>query len=176
MTAGGQLTPEYPESLDHDPEAWGEARLVPFPAPRQERPSGNLPLSLTSLVGRDDDLSGVARVLDAHRLVTLTGPGGVGKTRLALEVGRRLMARYPDGVWLVDLSPLTDPALVPRAIASVLGVQETPNRPLAETLVASLRNRCLLLIIDNCEHLVDASARIVESLLRACPHVSVVAT
>ncbi|MGE3911176.1 MAG: LuxR C-terminal-related transcriptional regulator [Chloroflexota bacterium] len=153
-----------------------EARLVPFRPPRQELPTGNLPLSLTRLVGRDEEIDGTHRELEDHRLVTLVGPGGVGKTRLALEVARARMHRHPDGVWLVDLSQLTDATLVPWAIASVVGVQERPGRPLAETLVDALRHRNLLLVVDNCEHLVDASARMVDGILRNCARVSILAT
>jgi predicted ATPase/DNA-binding CsgD family transcriptional regulator len=153
-----------------------QARLVPFPGPRQDRRSGNVPLALTSLIGRDDDIDGVSRALDEHRLVTLVGPGGVGKTRLALEIGRMRQRRHPDGAWFIDLSPQTDASLVPSAFATALGVQETAGRPSAETLVDALVNRDLLLIVDNCEHLIDASARLLELLLRSCPHVAVLAT
>ncbi len=149
--------------------------------------AGNLPLPLTSFVGREEDLAQLGRLLDgfdtggvaageAVRLVTLTGPGGVGKTRLALEAAEAVASEYPQGVWLVDLGPLADPALVPAAVAGVLGVHEVPGRPLASTLAERLGRRRLLLLLDNCEHVVEAAAEIAEGLLRACPQLRVLAT
>src|SRR5438132_784215 len=138
MSLGGRSDAEDAQSLSDEVEEGPDSRLVPFPVPRQDRPTGNLPLSLTSLVGRADDLVGAQRALDGHRLVTLVGPGGVGKTRLALEIGAARQRHHPDGVWLVDLSPVTDETLVPRAVASVLGVQERPDRSLADMLVDAL--------------------------------------
>jgi non-specific serine/threonine protein kinase len=137
---------------------------------------GNLPVAVTSLIGREREAAEVGRLLATTRLLTLTGTGGVGKSRLALEVARAAAGDYPDGAWLVELAPLADPALVPQAVARALGVAESPGRPLVETLVAALRLRQpLLLVLDNCEHLVDACARLVEALLD-CPTVRVLAT
>ena len=136
----------------------------------------NLPLQLTSFVGRERELGAVAAQLRAHRLVTLTGPGVVGKTRLALQAAADALERYPDGVWLAELGALADPALVPQAVAAAVGVREEPDRPLLATLTDALRPKRLLLVLDNCEHLLDACARLAEALLRAGPGVRVLAT
>ena len=108
--------------------------------------------------------------------MTLTGPGGVGKTRLALQIAAEVRPAYADGVWLVDLAALPDPALVPQAVAGALGVREEPGRPLLATLTDALRPRHILLVLDNCEHLLDACARLADALLRACPTLTVLAT
>ncbi len=136
----------------------------------------NLPRALTSFLGREEEREEVRRLLARFRLVTLTGPGGVGKTRLALEVARTALARFPHGVWLVDLAPVADPALVPAAAAAVLRVREEPGRPLAATLADALRDRALLLVLDNCEHVVEASAHLCDALLRADEGVTILAT
>src|SRR5262249_60975585 len=119
----------------------------------------NLPLQVTSLGGREQELADVARLLAAHRLVTLTGVGGTGKTRLALQVAAEALPAYPDGAWLVELDALRDPGLVPQAVAAPVGVREEPGRPLLATLTDALRPRRLLVLLDNCEHLLDACAR-----------------
>jgi predicted ATPase/DNA-binding CsgD family transcriptional regulator len=118
----------------------------------------------------------IRRALSATRLLTLTGVGGSGKTRLALEVTRDLVEAYPDGVWLVELAPLSEEVLVPKAVAEALMVPERPAEPLADTLAEVLRNRELLLILDNCEHLLEAVARLVDKLLDLCPHLRIMAT
>ncbi len=110
------------------------------------------------------------------RLLTLTGVGGCGKTRLALEVARAVRNRFPDGVWLVELGPLADPVLVPHSVAAVVGVREKAGQSTVDALATRLRARRLLLVLDNCEHLLDACARLVDGLLRACPDVRVLAT
>jgi len=115
-------------------------------------------------------------VLAGTRLLTLTGAGGVGKTRLALHVAGGLLAAFPDGVWLIQLAPLADPALLPQAVAAPLGVQERPRQPLLESLVVHLRPRALLLVLDSCEHLVDACTRLAERLLADCPALRILAT
>src|SRR5205823_9265011 len=122
-------------------------------------------------VGREDAIAQIKRLLAATRLLTLSGAGGVGKTRLALEVAAALLDRFPDGVWLVELAPLADPALVPQAVAAVLGVREEPGRPLLSTLTDVLRGKALLLLLDNCEHFVEACAQLAETVLRHCPRV-----
>jgi non-specific serine/threonine protein kinase len=139
--------------------------------------SGNLPVPPNQLIGRNrevDDLVALLRDDDA-RLITVTGPGGVGKTRLALEAARKLVGAVADGTWLVELGPVRDPELVPGAVADVLGVREAGRRPLLETLTEALRGRELLLVLDNCEHLL-ASAPAVAVLLAACPSFRVLAT
>src|SRR5829696_7654266 len=118
----------------------------------------------------------VKRALAMTHLFTLTGVGGSGKTRLALEVARDLIDAYPDGVWLVELAPFSEEILVPKAVAEALKVSEHPAEPLADTLCEVLRNRELLLSLDNCEHLLEASAWLVDKLLDSCPRVRILAT
>jgi predicted ATPase/DNA-binding SARP family transcriptional activator len=150
--------------------------------PGEEAPSPggaarhNLPLARTSFIGRERERLEVKRLLAMTRLLTLTGAGGCGKTRLALEVARDLVGAYPDGVWLIELAPLSDPTLVVLAVASTLGVREQPGRPLLETLKDTLRPRKTLLVVDNCEHLVEAVARLVDALLDSCAGLRVLAT
>jgi non-specific serine/threonine protein kinase len=140
------------------------------------RPAGHLPLALTSFVGRAGEIAEVRRLLGATRLLTLTGAGGIGKTRLALAVARDAQAGYPDGVWLVELAALADPALLPQVVAQTFGVQEQPGRPLTATLSAWVTTKHLLLVLDNCEHLLDACAPLAAALLRAAPRLTVLAT
>jgi predicted ATPase/class 3 adenylate cyclase len=137
----------------------------------------NLTAPPTSLIGRDEELATVGRLLghESSRLVTLTGPGGTGKTRLALEVAAEALDRYPDGVFVVDLSLLTEPALVVPAITVALGVRETVGEPLPETLIRYLQERELLLVLDNCEQVLE-SASDIATLLAACPNLSILAT
>jgi non-specific serine/threonine protein kinase len=153
--------------------------------PRSERPPRasaatnsrhNLPASLSSLIGRETERGEVGALLRAGRLLTLTGSGGVGKTRLALAVAGELVGHYPGGVWLVELAGLADPGLVPGAVAQVLGVSEEVGRPLAATLTDHLRQKQMLLVLDNCEHLVGACAALAGALLRACPQLHILAT
>ena len=136
----------------------------------------NLPLQLSSFVGREREIAEVKRLLGAARLVTLTGSGGAGKTRLALQVAADVLEGYPDGVWLSEFAPIADPALVPKTVASALNVPEQPGRDMAETLVDALRPKALLLVLDNCEHLLAACRDLASSLLRECPQVRVLAT
>ena len=144
--------------------------------PRRTGPPHNLPLQLTSFVGREQELGEVAGLLAAHRLVTLTGVGGTGKTRLALQVAAEALPAYPDGAWLAELAALRDPALVPQAVAGAVGVREEPGRALLATLTDALRAKRLLLVLDTCEHLLDACARLADGLLRTCAHLTVLAT
>jgi len=135
-----------------------------------------LPVTLTSFVGRERDLIDVPERLEHARLVTLTGAGGSGKTRLAIEVARRVVERYPDGVCVVELAPITDDALVAHRLGAALGVSETPDRPMPRALADALHNAQLLLVLDNCEHVLDASASLLDLLLRECPMLQVLAT
>lgn len=135
-----------------------------------------LPIALTSFIGRATEIEEVERLVRRHRLVTLTGIGGVGKTRLALEVARRAADLFPDGVWFVDLAPLSDPDLVAASVADVLAVRGDPSVPTVDGMVAQLGNRELLVVIDNCEHLRDACAELAAALLEGAPDLHVLAT
>ena len=136
----------------------------------------NLPIQLTSFVGRDQELAQVRALVEESRLVTLTGAGGSGKTRLALQVAAELLDGSGDGVRFVDLAPLADPDLVAESVATAIAVREEPGRPVAETLIDALRERRLLIVLDNCEHLIDASAKLTDAILRSCLGVDVLAT
>jgi non-specific serine/threonine protein kinase len=136
----------------------------------------NLPRQLTSFIGREREIAEVKRLLSTIYLLTLTGSGGCGKTRLALQVAADLVEEYSNGVWLVELASLSDPSLVPQAVARALDVSEQPGRPLTETLSDFLRPKSLLLMLDNCEHLIEACARLSEDLLHACPNLKILAT
>jgi non-specific serine/threonine protein kinase len=155
--------------------AVGGAAVVTAPADSR-RPPHNLPLSLTSFIGREREMAEVVELLAGTRLLTLTGTGGVGKTRLALQVAGELVGTYPDGVWLVELATLENPALLPQTVAAALGVREEPGQPMRATLVAHLATRRLLLLLDNCEHLIAACAELTQALLRACPELRILAT
>jgi predicted ATPase/DNA-binding SARP family transcriptional activator len=154
----------------------GAVEQGPVVASVPERPRHNLPLQLTSFVGRQSELAQVRRLLDRSRLVTLTGPGGCGKTRLALEAAGQLLGSFPDGVWLVDLAPLADPLFVTKAVAAALDVAEVGGQPLVEQLLDHLQPLKLLLVLDNCEHLIAATAELAESLLHHCPEQRILAT
>ena len=136
----------------------------------------NLPVPLTSLVGRAQEITDVHRALARTRLLTLAGPGGVGKTRLALAVAEQALSTYPDGVWFVDLAPLQDPALVVHQVATVLQVHEAPHEELIQTLIRALQPRRLLLVLDNCEQVLAACVDLSSALLRHCPHLRILTT
>jgi predicted ATPase/DNA-binding XRE family transcriptional regulator len=136
----------------------------------------NLPLSLASFVGRERELEEIATLVLEHRLVTLTGSGGVGKTQTALHVAAALNDTINDTVWFVALAPVRDSSFVASAIASTLSVQEVPNRSLLGTLVAYLRNKSPLLILDNCEHVITETALVADALLAGCPRIRILAT
>jgi predicted ATPase/DNA-binding winged helix-turn-helix (wHTH) protein len=146
------------------------------PAGSASAVSHNLPQPATKLIGREPELAEIQKRLSGHRLVTLTGSGGVGKTRLATEAGNALLARYADGIWFAELAPLDDARLVTSIIAEVLGVSLGAASAATEGLIAALKNRELLLIIDNCEHVIDEAARVAEALIRNCPRVSILAS
>jgi predicted ATPase/DNA-binding XRE family transcriptional regulator len=145
-------------------------------APRAALPPGNLPVPLTSFVGRRNELIDLTRLLAGARLLTLVGAGGVGKTRLAVELARRSAAGYPGGAWFVDLAPLAGEAQLAPAAAAALALRDAPDRPPLEALVEYLRRRTLLLVLDNCEHVVDGCARFVDALLRDCPRLTILAS
>src|SRR5919112_6106586 len=155
----------------------GRVRLVAFPGGHPDAsPPNNLPVQLSSFVGREKELAEVKQLLENNRLLTLTGSGGCGKTRLALAVAGEMVGGFEDGVWLVELASLADPSFVPGAVASALGVGEQPGSLPTETLSGHLRTKRMLLVLDNCEHLVEACAVLAEDLLRACPNLRVLAT
>ena len=137
---------------------------------------GNLRPAVTSLIGRDTEVSSIQVAVRSHRLVTLTGVGGVGKTRLALEVAGRLADEFPDGVWFFELAAVADPAAVPDAVAAVLGITQQPGKSVAESVAAALEGRVRLLVIDNCEHVRDAAADLIEAILAQSATVRIVAT
>ena len=136
----------------------------------------NLPQQVTSFIGREQEVPAIEALLQKGRLVTLVGTGGAGKSRLSLQVAADLLGGFPDGVWLVELAPLSDPASVAQAVAAAVSVREEPGKRLSETLPAALKTKHLLLILDNCEHLLPACAALAESLLRGCPHLKVLAS
>lgn len=143
--------------------------------PVREIPN-NLPHQATSFLGREKELSEVKTLLDSARLLTLLGMGGLGKTRLSLQAAAEEMHNYPDGVWFLDLAPIRDDALVVSEAAQVLGVREEPDRSLLQSVCAHLKARRVLLILDNCEHLIKASADMANAVLRAAPHVHIIAS
>jgi predicted ATPase/DNA-binding XRE family transcriptional regulator len=136
----------------------------------------NLPAELSSFIGREQELAELARRLGRAHLLTITGSGGIGKTRLALRLAADIMEVFPDGVWLVELAALADPALLPKAVASVLRVREQAGRPALASVGDAIGSRHLLLVMDNCEHLVQACAELVDYLLRTCHGMRVLAT
>jgi predicted ATPase/class 3 adenylate cyclase len=148
-----------------------------FPALRSlELTPNNLPQQVTSFIGRERELTGIKELLEGTRLLTLLGMGGLGKTRLSLQIAADVLEKYPDGVWFVDLAPIKDPSLVPNAVAKVLGVHEEPGKPLTLTLCEYVRQHKLLFVLDNCEHLISACACLADALLRGASKVRILAT
>jgi predicted ATPase/class 3 adenylate cyclase len=159
---------------DPSPELRGPAAAAA--APTSVRARHNLPAPLTSFLGRDHDLAELERLLGQVRLVTVTGTGGAGKTRLAVEAAARVMGRFGDGVWLAELAGIADPGLVATAVMEALGVRQEAGVPVLEALRYRLRSAQVLLVLDNCEHLLDASAQLAGVLLRGSPGLRVLAT
>jgi predicted ATPase/DNA-binding winged helix-turn-helix (wHTH) protein len=152
-----------------------EPAQAPLPPTISPTEMHNLPVALTRMIGREDAVAALASRLSRQRLVTIVGPGGIGKTTVALVVAERMIARYEDGVWLVDLAPLGDPRLVPSAVATVLGL-EIRTQDALPGLVAGLRDQRMLLLLDNCEHVVDAVASLATAILSGAPGVTILAT
>ena len=136
----------------------------------------NLPLQLTSFVGRKQELKDIRQLLTQTRLLTLLGSGGCGKTRLSLQMAAEVTDEYPNGVWFVELAPIAEGELVTRAIANAMGIKEEPGREVLQTLCAELREQALLLVLDNCEHLAQPVARIAQKLLQSCPNLRILAS
>jgi predicted ATPase/class 3 adenylate cyclase/Tfp pilus assembly protein PilF len=148
-----------------------------FPALRSlEATPNNLPQQATSFIGREKELGELKRLLTKTRLLMLTGSGGCGKTRLSLQVAADSLEQFPDGVWLVQLAPLSDSGLVAQAMGTVLGLKEEPGKSIVQTLTEHLRNKRLILLLDNCEHLLDVCAQLADTLVRHCPHVKILAS
>ena len=173
--------PQAAQPPSSDPKAHTQSQVVAFPRSLEEekRPSHNMPLALTSFIGREREIAEVRRLLlleDKDRLLTLTGPGGCGKTRLALAVASEVVEEFEDGVWWVELASLSDPNLVPQAVASVLGVREASGRSLTHMLAHHLKPKKTLLVLDNCEHLVESCTAFADALLHACPNLRILVT
>ena len=148
-----------------------------FPALRAlDTSPGNLRRAATSFIGRESEVTEIEAAVKAHRLVTLTGVGGVGKTRLAVEVAAQLADEFPDGVWFFDLAAVTDPAAIPDAVAAVLGITQQPGKTVSESVAAALEGRVRLLVIDNCEHVLDSAADLIEAILAHSATVRILAT
>ena len=159
---------------------WGRpdsaAAVTVAPSRTQVRPQTNLPADGADLIGRDAAVRQLRDVLSAYRIVTLTGPGGIGKTSLVLKVAHRVLGEFADGGWLVELASLSDSGLVPSTVAQVLRLGLGGGDNTAETVARAISDRHLLLVLDNCEHLIDAVATLAEMLLRLCPRVTILAT
>jgi len=136
----------------------------------------NLPIQMTSFIGREKEIAEIAQAIREHRLVTLTGIGGTGKTRLSLQASADLIDEFPDGIWFIQLAPISDASLIPQAVASVWNVHEQSGRALSELLIEYVRTKHLLLVLDNCEHVAEASARFTDELLHNAPNLKILAT
>lgn len=136
----------------------------------------NLPAQTTSFIGREKEIAEIKQAVSEHRLVTLTGPGGTGKTRLSLQVAADLLDQFPDGTWFVELAPITDPEIIPQAIFSALGLQAQSGKTALQILLDVLGEKTTLLVLDNCEHLIDACAQLADVILKSAPHVKILAS
>jgi non-specific serine/threonine protein kinase len=169
-----ETVPKYGYRFVGDVRALAGERAVR--AAVDEIPRHNLPDQLTSFVGRDHELGEIERLLSSTRLLTLTGAGGCGKTRLALQVAAASLPRFEDGAWVVELTPLSEANLVTQTVATVLGVREGSTRSLRDSVLEHLQHRHLLLVLDNCEHVIGACAELAEALVRGAPHLRILAT
>jgi len=164
------LRPEHLYQL----QAPGLASSFP-PLKTLEASRNNLPVQLTSFIGRENEIAEIKEELKVHHIVTLTGPGGTGKTRLSLQVAADLLDQFHHGVWFIELAPLTDPDLIPQTILSAIGISEQSGKPL-DVLREYLRQKKSLIVLDNCEHLLEASANVANAILRAAPDLKVLAS
>ena len=171
MEVARGLRPVDELSVAHEP-------AIPAPSETPKAVPQNLPAQLTSFIGRKHELDEVKRLLSNTRLLTLTGPGGTGKTRLALQLAAEVLEakQFPYGVWLVELAPLSDPMLVAQTVASTLSVREQPGRTILDALTDYVRAKSMMVILDNCEHLIEVCAQIADSLLHAAPRLKILAT
>lgn len=172
-------------NLDPQPETRAlykqirKREIKPIPVKEQIEPitpKHNLPVQLSSFIGRDKEQDEITNLIAKNRLVTLAGAGGIGKTRLSLQVGQKLLNNFPNGVWFIPLDSLSDSTLLPQTFASVFGIRESPDRPIIERLADFLREKTTLLILDNCEHLLEACIKLITTLLRNCPNVKILTT
>ena len=170
----GEPSQRFAPPADGD-KVYRVVRQADWWLPVKDIPS-NLPFQGTSFIGRERELEEVKGLLKTARLLSLLGMGGLGKTRLSLQVAAETIHEYPDGAWFIDLAPIRDPALVVSEAAQVLGVRDEPDRPLVQTLCAHLKPRRMLLIIDNCEHLIAASAELAHAILKTAPYVRLIAS
>jgi predicted ATPase/DNA-binding winged helix-turn-helix (wHTH) protein len=171
---GYQFTGEIRE-LAGSPDERGGVSIAAAP-PAAALPPTNLPAPVSELIGRDVELAEVVSLIGAHRLVTLTGAGGIGKTRLALAAAGRLLPHFADGVWLAEFSALADPALVPATVAAAVGLELGGGEASAQRVAQALADRRLMLVFDTCEHMIDAAAGMAQAVVRANPAVQVIAT
>ncbi len=168
----GARTPSYIVTVP----GRGYRFVVPDREPSAHVAKGNLPQPSVTLIGREAELADLTALLAQHRLVTLSGAGGMGKTRLALEVGASLQPRFSDGVWLVELAPLARPELLGETVAALFHISPQGERPATELIAEFLAARRLLLILDNCEHVICAAAEFAQALLARCPQIRILAT
>ena len=164
------------ESLRAGKDRDGDETIDPAAAKKKTSLKTNLPVPITSFIGREKEVEEVVKLLGRNRLVTLSGSGGVGKTRLAIQIANKLAGKFNAGVWWVDLVGLNDPSLVPKTVAQVLDVHEVPNQPILETLIEHLQTKQTLLVLDNCEHLISACAQLVDRLLAGCKNLKILTT
>src|SRR6202045_1065699 len=183
LLSGGDLGDLGPRRLRDLPTPIGVFQVraaglrTEFPALRAlDASPGNLRAATTSFIGRESEVAELQAAVKAHRLVTLTGVGGVGKTRLATEVAARLADEFPDGAWFFELAAVADPAAVPDAVAAVLGITQQPDKSVSESTAAALEGRVRLLVVDNCEHVLAAAADLIEAILAASATVTILAT
>ena len=165
-----------PQWVEHLLELARQARRGEIHEPGTKLTLNNLPASLTTFIGREKEQAEILQLMSKHRLVTLTGSGGVGKTRISLKVGEQVLDQYANGVWLAELAPLSNPELLPQTVASMFGIVFQSTRSHTELLISFLRPRTALLILDNCEHLLEASAHLADRLLKHCPGIKILAT
>ena len=171
-----QQTRALYQKLKAGKENFETGTRVPAKGKRKEAPKTNLPVPITSFIGREKEVEEIIKLLGKNRLVTLTGAGGMGKTRLAIQASNKLVGKFKDGVWWIELVGLNDASLVPQAVAKAVDVREVPNQPLIETLAENLGSKQILLVMDNCEHLISACAQLADRLLSECKNLEMLAT